>query len=664
MSKFWNFPLSNHGLNYGDQGEGAGSFINYRLNNLAREIIQNSLDARKDSNPVIVEFHLFSTEASDFPGIESFFEYVMGLKAQYKGDNVDPKAKVLIKNTITALNAANSHNKITWLRISDKNTTGMWGSSTPGNQETAWFAFVNGVGKNQKGENSGGSRGKGKASIFINSAINTLFVSTCAQNPNSKDIEKAHMGVTRLLSLNIDDGSDIPDYTQGVGYCVEDDENAKKYNLASNGYLEIDPEFDRDAEGTGTDIYIPFFMEDDNWDDVIATESIISFLPAIMADDLRIVISYDNTTVKRVINYSNLTPFINGQSRAEKEAKLLYNVLSSKDTKVIKYESKPGFEMSLYLLQDNVNGTNNVYEYRVPPKMKIRKEPKESSVGYNGILFIEGDEISKRLRSIEDETHSNWYINRYKESGYERIQILEALNTLDDFVSSECQKLGMSGSEESVYFDVRGWNSEDDNYDMSVEEKKDFGLPTKEVTFDTKKDTNKNPSRKPLKRKGNEIDDSGSADANVEDTGTPGTGNESYSHPEGHNNGRGGEIHSGKGTDNYDPDKGEKILIGRRTIATAKCGIPAKDMQDGLFDLIFIPQKTGTDVEIEILKSGTDSGFEETKILSASLNGKTLNIEKNKIHLDKINKDAFYRINLKLDEHSNFTWEVNINAEE
>ena len=46
------------------------------------------------------------------------------------------------------------------------------------------------------------------------------------------------------------------------------------------------------------------------------------------------------------------------------------------------------------------------------------------------------------------------------------------------------------------------------------------------------------------------------------------------------------------------------------------------------------------------------------------MDDKALPIEKNRIVLEKIFKNTEYRIHLKLDETSNYIWEVNIDAED
>ena len=665
IDKIWHFAPSNHTTNMGQSGDSSDQFSNYPINNLAREILQNSLDARKGDGQVIVEFHQFTTPASDFPGLDSMLSYIIRLYNQKnESKNSDPKEKAFVSNLVNVLKNASRTNKIRWLRISDFNTSGLWGSSNKTDKDNPWFAFIHGAGKNQKNENSGGSRGQGKSAIFINSLIRTMFVSTYAYNEELRREETASIGVAKLLSLLLDEEDPInPDYTLGVGYCVDDTDDAKKYNSPSDETLKIDCEFRRKDKQYGTDIYIPFFSGEDGWDETIELECIISFLPAIINSDLKIIVSRDDTTIIDEITKGTVNDFLIGKGNNKKEARGVLNVLTSTNTKKIPYV-KDGFEMTLWLLQDNLEGQNLIYEYRLPTMMKIRKESIDSNVGYTGVLFIEGKEISKRLRSIEDATHSNWYIGKYRESGYEKNEIVEALNTLNSFIEDECHKFGANSSEESVYFEVGGWDTEQDNSTLSLEDSGEIGLPTDDIIFNMKKDEVRNPRRKSLKRKGNVIDDNGSAENDVLDIGEIGSGDGEYTHPKGHNDGDGGEMHEGSESGNYDPNKGETIVIARRKIATVKAIIPSINPEEGIYDLIFKPEKTGTDAHIEILKVGVDGENEKTKIYYAKINNRDLPVVNNKIVLDKIQKNAEYRIRLQLDENSNYIWEVNIDAED
>ena len=663
MNVIWNFPHANHGQNQGSNEPGMEPFSYEPLNNLAREIVQNSLDARVGKEPVVVEFHKFSIPTTSFPGIESLFNHVLLTQQEYRSnDELDKKDKILINNLVKSLNQP----KMSMLRISDFHTSGLYGAYSPAEKKIPWFSFIKGAGRNTKNENSGGSKGLGKNAIFVNSLIRSMIVSTYAYNPKLKTEEYAWTGIAKLISRTLfETDPDDPDYTQGVGYCVSDDDYSKKHNSPFRGLNDLDCEFSRVEMGYGTDIFVPCFNSDEKWDDVMALEIIYSFMPAILNGDLIVKFTYEDSATERVINASRLPYELAGKSKDIKEVKAIYDVLTSQTkTQHISYTAKKGFEMELHILQDNQNGMNNIYQYRFPTKMKIRQESKEGAVPFTGVLYITGDVITKRLRSVEDATHKKWVVVAYKDTDYTRKEIQEALDTINNFLSEQCNLFGLSSTEETSYFDVEGWRSEEEIYDMSLDENTAIGLPTEEVIFNTKQDPDANPKRRPFKKKGNQIDNNGSAEANVQDIGKPGEGDELYSHPSGHNNGKGGEIHEGTVFDQYNPNEPEKIVLGRRRISTAKARMPSICPEDGIVDLVFVPEKTGTKVEIEVLKVGVEGENEKTKIYSANYKGDNLELKNNKILMDKIDKGTEYRIHLKIDETKNYVWEVNIDAEE
>ena len=665
MSVIWNFPDAKHGQNQGSNEPGMEPFAYEPLNNLAREIVQNSLDARSGKEPVVVEFHKFTIETKEYPGIESLFNHILLTQQEYRNnDRIDKKDRILIDNLVRCL----TNPKMSMLRISDFHTSGLWGSSNPGTKETPWFAFIKGAGRNQKNENSGGSKGLGKNAIFVNSLIRSMIVSTYAFNQDLKTEEFAWTGIAKLISrtlFELDPTDPDPDYTQGVGYCVNDDEYSKGHNSPIKELKDLDYEFSRVEMGYGTDIFVPCFASDEKWDDVMALEVIYSFMPAILNGDLIVKFTYDNDAVERLINASRLPYELAGRGKDVKEVKSIYDVLTSQSkAQHISYTAKPGFEMELHILQDNQNGQNNIYQYRFPTKMRIRQETKEGAVPFTGVLFITGEEITKRLRSVEDATHKKWVAGAYKDTKYTYKEIKEAIDAVNNFLSEQCNLFGLSSTEETSYFDVEGWKSEEEIYDMSLDENTEIGLPTEEVVFNTKQDPASNPKRRPFKKKGNQIDDNGSAESNVLDLGKPGEGEELSSHPTGHNHGKGGEIHGGNTFEPYDPNQPEKIVVGRRRISTVKARMPAICPEDGIFDLVFTPEKTGTKVEIEVLKAGVEGENEKTKILSANYNGVNLELKNNKIQMEKIDKGTEYRIHLKLDEINNYVWEVNVDAEE
>ena len=89
----FSFPYEKKGLN----DSGIETFNDNVLRSLAREICQNSLDAKADNSsviPVTVEFSRFTQASSDFPGIDDFRE--MFKSAPDKKKNNKNKGAVIL----------------------------------------------------------------------------------------------------------------------------------------------------------------------------------------------------------------------------------------------------------------------------------------------------------------------------------------------------------------------------------------------------------------------------------------------------------------------------------------------------------------------------------------------------------------------------------------
>ena len=662
MNKTWSFPPSGHVLNQGAGKLVNDEFKNQPIINLAREVIQNSLDAVSSDSSVTVEFRMFTLPTSSFPGIHEYLDFAIKLNNQYKDKNKYPKEYVIVKNILRSLNSPN----MTWLRISDFGTSGLWGTSEPSNDETPWFAFIKSAGKNQKGQLAGGSKGLGKDAIFANSTLTSMFVSTQATNLNNQKEERSSIGISRQPSLRlIEQNPERPDWTQGIGFYVDNNEESLRFLNHSNNELELDPEFNRNNLGNGTDIYLPAFEFDEDWEDQIILEAITSFLPAIMAKELTILVSNDESSEKKVINASSIGSFVNGKGKSNKVASSLLKLYKSDLTKVIKFEKKPGFEMTLRLQEQPLDGLNCIYEYRFPTKMKIVENKKvSSSLNFTAILLIEGKEICSRLRSVENATHNQWAINRWKDTEYTKDQIQEAIDTVNSFVREEIDKLNHVDFSDSYFMNLDGWNTEEDYETLDVGSKSETGLPTNEIIVNYKSESNINKLRKRFKKSGNVQDEESDIETNILDLGLPGEDQSTTGINLNSKNGNNGGPNLNPQTNNINPNTGEKSILTRKSILALNAKFPSINLKEGLFDLVFIPSKTGTDVKIEISKLGAAGENAETKIVFAKLNNTELHLKNNRISIPKIEKGKEYRLNLKLQEDRNYIWEVKLDAEE
>lgn len=671
MSLSWYWPLSRRGNSQGKQNIGFDDFSGDYLGNLARETIQNSLDARKCDDPVIVEFSLFKTDASVFPALEDFlFNYVKDWIDRDNQREKSMKKERALMDKIMRCFVQSQTKGITWLRITDKNTKGLRGVSTPLEETFPWFAFIVGSGMDVKGEGSGGSKGLGKAAIFLNSAIQTIFVSTVTDLG-----EKGNIGYAKLVSKRVDDdGRGRQDYTQGVGYCVSEEEKNEEMNTPNPGLLNFDPTFSRDESETGTDIFVPFFMieDDSDWAPKMISEAIISFMPALNDGDLEITINDTNNHDVYHVDKSTLYLRLSDSLYFRKEktmsiAQELYKTLNYPTNKGVK-NAGTDRELNILISTNQNTALNKVYTFRWKTKMRIEVFSCDTSVPYSAVILIKGNGLSEELKAVEDASHSKWKKEKYKETDYPKEVIYSAIDSIHNFAREELEKLeesGLSGTSDFDWASDEGWNSDNNADTLDGSENEDLGLPTEEITFEPTKKSTKSKKRKPKKKRATEEDQEGEAEAYVEGNGFENEEGENFgSHPSGHNRGGGNDPHPGPDDVNITEDDEGNAMMVRKRVSTISSKMPVKNINEGLFTLMFVPSKSGENVEIELLKSGFGDENESASIIEASLDGEQLNVVENKIYLPSIKKNTLYKINLKLKEHRIYVWEVNVNANE
>ena len=150
----WNFPSNNFGKINGISEAGIETFRESFFSSLAKDICQNSLDARVDKNkPVFLEFKLSEINNSNIPGFDDLFDAIKLCKDFWE-DN--PKSVKFFNEAIKVCN----NSTIRVLRVSDFNTTGLPGSNEF--KSSPWQNLVKSSGVSNKNGTSGGSYGIGK----------------------------------------------------------------------------------------------------------------------------------------------------------------------------------------------------------------------------------------------------------------------------------------------------------------------------------------------------------------------------------------------------------------------------------------------------------------------------------------------------------------------
>jgi hypothetical protein len=145
----WTFADNNGGRDSGFHDAGVETFKGNFDRYLARELIQNSLDARGDkTKPVRVTFDLFEIDRTDLPDVERLTA-TFARCAEYWIH--DTKAKKFFE----AAEKLSRAKKIVALRISDFNTTGVCGSDY--DKKKDWYNLIRCAGASSKAGGEGGS---------------------------------------------------------------------------------------------------------------------------------------------------------------------------------------------------------------------------------------------------------------------------------------------------------------------------------------------------------------------------------------------------------------------------------------------------------------------------------------------------------------------------
>ena len=398
----WTFPVAPCGQIKGINDEGIEQFKSTLIKSLAREICQNSLDARKnDALPVRIEFSCFE---APFPGKEEFVHQLEKMEKYWGARQKNDKKSILFLSNGQSILRENI--KIPFLRISDFNTSGLMGIGEPG---SPWDNLVKSVGASDKRGNDGGSRGIGKAAAFACSSLRTVFYAT-KNSEEEKGRQEALQGVARLPGYETGKDTEIMLGTSfwGEGGCRE-----------ARQYESLDSSFTRADGDTGTDIFVSAFYDMNgsqqknfiDWKKEMIKCAIDGFFYAIFENKISLNIDGEelsSNTLQRFID--------NNDYDFPENADQYYKVLTSnsgnsklftKTLEVPGLNGKTG-ELKLHLMVDPSLTTRRIAMVR-NTGMKIYDQGHiNTSIQFAGVLVVEGEELNTYLKSMEDATHTEW----------------------------------------------------------------------------------------------------------------------------------------------------------------------------------------------------------------------------------------------------------------
>lgn len=378
----WHFPPLSGGQAQGLNEAGVLQFGGETYGSLAREVIQNSLDAVADrGKPVKVAFHVHALPQSDIPGSHELKKRCASCRDYW--DFQKSKEKAFFTEAVKELGKL----AVDTLCIADYNTTGVEGSDNHRSTPLHWYNLIRCSGSSSKGDSAAGSFGIGKNAPFAASRLRTIFYSTSTSRS-----EFRFAGVAKLVTHSADDNTPC----QATGF------------FDSGGTSILDPEilpshFRRTEQGTT--LHILGFRMDKDWQEAIKVAIVKNFWLAIFKGTLECDVEGGS------INKTNLEQTIR-ESKLLREEVLPY-FLAVVNSPPIE-ERLPGLgTCTLHLLGgEGTGGVDAILPKHVfmtrQSGMLVETKRFQSPIPFAGVFQCVDDAGNSVLRNMEPPAHDRW----------------------------------------------------------------------------------------------------------------------------------------------------------------------------------------------------------------------------------------------------------------
>lgn len=432
MKKEWNekykwcFSPLGTGDKVGVNNAGIGIFKKQKYIGLAKEILQNVVDA-SDSNvsgPVRACFEVIQVPRAEIPGAHRLSDVIKRCYEYYHEGDDGVKMSLLKK---AAEKFLDMDGMVPVLKISDYNTVGLTG--TRQEKGSNWTGLVREISATNKGNGKSGSFGVGKFAPFNFSALRTIVYSTY-----NKDNERALQGKTILTTFMDGDGK-LKQNVGLFGMAGEDDCKAV-YDM------EDIPEIFHRAE-YGTDLFVLGFEKDQDWMQQMAVSVLEYFFYTIFKGNLEVSIVDGEESID--INQDNLSQLIKEyeeyckRHELEFSAPIFWELLhdaSGKTKHFVETFIKRG-NVELYLKVDPDFSERRILQMRAAG-MKIREDTAFRIGAYfYGIFIATGedsksddpkDNINSFLRKCENQAHDTWSKDEYEDNREEAGKVLKGIH--------------------------------------------------------------------------------------------------------------------------------------------------------------------------------------------------------------------------------------------
>ncbi|MFA7302764.1 MAG: hypothetical protein WC030_03390 [Candidatus Paceibacterota bacterium] len=401
----WYFPTTDHGENDGFADSQLEYFQGDHERFIAREAIQNAVDARLDyDKPVTVVFEKLSVPASSIPGHSELAGRLARCLAFVKGQE---KAEAFFKAAIALLKGK----ELPILKISDFNTKGLFGSDdeVDGN----WYRLVKAAGTSSPKGVKGGSFGIGKGAPIAASALRTVFYSSI----NDKN-ELVFQGKARLVSHH-DDKKDV---RRGIGFYGVDGYKAVRRN-------DLVPDMFKRVE-RGTDIFVLGYKAGSDWEHKLIRSILDNFWLAILHGTLEVTVR-DGSDI--AINKDTLRKCL--EDYDAQDARFFYETVTNPGS-TFEEELKHLGKVTLWVRKDD-NYPGRIMMARKPKMVVQEKGYRVLRDPYAGVMICDNDRGNELLRDLEPPAHDKWDKDRDPRGQ-------AALRELDIFMKKSLKSMGES----------------------------------------------------------------------------------------------------------------------------------------------------------------------------------------------------------------------------
>lgn len=620
----WEFPSNNNGPINGIADAGVETFKGTPIKSLAREICQNSLDARRHADQATgVEFKTFEIPTASIPGIEDLKDAFTRALTFWSRQNSD-KAKKFFQRALNIVGKST----IQCMRISDFNTSGLTGSHEEYN--SPWCNLTKSQGTSDKGGTNGGSFGIGKFAPFACSDFRTVFYST-----SNVDGEQASQGVARLTSFKRGD-----EITQGIGFFG----NTKSTPVYEQFSLE--PGFARTTDATGTDIFILAFNCDTGWEDDLIISVLDGFLYAVHHGDL--IVKVDDTVIS-----SETLPTLMEQykGRFAENADNYYTVLTTDMEKAPEYRKDIGGlgEVVLRLM------IHSDFHHRCAmvrkTGMKIMDRGYISSIiPFAGVLYVEGEKLNSHLRNLENPQHTKWEIDRAENKSHAKAIDKELLG----FIKACLDELKKDDVTETIDPNLGQYLAFDNEDGQNKPEEKQEAVSNDIKHVELRVAPPRTPSSSRMGQDGEGNVSVNDPEGDIVEPGVPGSGSGHTGHGGGGGGeGEGGGDNPGNGSGSNPIDRKKKLV----SVAPATERSFCVNKTEGIYSVIFTPSISVSDGYLELYQSAETQNY-AAAIKSVTCEGKPLEFRNNVIPNLHLTAKKPIKLLIHLDYHDLCALEV------